>query len=320
MSECFLKKYSPKNINDFFVDDIKSIDKPLTHNIIICGNSGTGKTSLILKLISIYFNYSNNSNIYNDDNVLFMNNLKDQGIQYCRSNVKLFCQTKSSNSEIDKKIIAIDDIDTFSEVSQQVISNYINTYSNNIIFLATCTNFLKVYNGLKSRTITINMLNATNKILSDLCEKVIQNEKIIINKKYIPIIVDCSNSSYKILLNALLKIKMFDDIIDDNTIYEIVTSINNKNFERYIAYIKNKDINNSIKIIYEMASSGISVIDILYELTVYIKNVNNHLNDIDKYEIVTLISKYITIFHEVHEDVIELVFLTNDLVSKLSNT
>tara|TARA_Y100000739_G_C20605700_1_gene465453 strand:- start:2653 stop:3147 length:495 start_codon:yes stop_codon:yes gene_type:complete len=164
------------------------------------------------------------------------------------------------------------------------------------------------------------MLNATNKILSDLCEKVIQNEKIIINKKYIPIIVDCSNSSYKILLNALLKIKMFDDIIDDNTIYEIVTSINNKNFERYIAYIKNKDINNSIKIIYEMASSGISVIDILYELTVYIKNVNNHLNDIDKYEIVTLISKYITIFHEVHEDVIELVFLTNDLVSKLSNT
>ena len=69
-----------------------------------------------------------------------------------------------------------------------------------------------------------------------------------------------------------------------------------------------------------MASSGISVIDILYELTVYIKNVNNHLNDIDKYEIVTLISKYITIFHEVHEDVIELVFLTNDLVSKLSNT
>ena len=136
MTECFLKKYSPKKNEDFLVDNISLLESQLEYNILIKGDNGTGKTALIIQFIHTYLKYK--SNLYFDENVLFMNNLKDQGIQFCRTNVKLFCQTPSKDKTF-KKIIAIDDIDEFSDISQQVICNYINKYSENILFLATCT-------------------------------------------------------------------------------------------------------------------------------------------------------------------------------------
>ena len=329
MSECFLNKYSPKNINEFYVDNYSLLESPLKLNLLINGNNGSGKTSIIKHLINIYLNF--HDDMYSNENVLFMNNLKDQGIQYCRNSVKLFCQTPSTyNSEdkIYKKIIAADDIDEFSDVSQQVISNYINKYSKNIIFLATCTNTLKVYDGLKSRMIIINTILPTYDNLTLLCKKVIENENIKLNQRHIHNIITSSNFSYKILLNTLCKIKIHnsyinnksvdDENVDDETIDELITSINYNEFDKYIINIKNKNIQEALVIIFKIANSGISVIDILYEFTIYIKQKKEYLSDEDKYEIITLISKYITIFHDLHEDVIELGFLTNDLITKLS--
>lgn len=316
MTECFLKKYSPKTNEDFLVDNSTLLKSPLECNILIKGDNGTGKTALIIQLIHTYLKYK--SNLYFDENVLFMNNLKDQGIQFCRTNVKLFCQTPSKDkNKTFKKIIAIDDIDEFSDISQQVICNYLNKYSDNILFLATCTNALKVYDGMKSRMTMITMNHPTKTKLESLCNKVVTNENIVIGDKYINKIVESANFSYKVLLNTLLKIKIYDGIIDDTSISELITSVNFKDFNNYITHIKNENINEALKTIFKLANSGISVIDILYEFTLYIKNSNTKLIDSDKYEIITLVSKYITIFHDVHEDVLELAFLTNDLLSKL---
>jgi len=48
------------------------------------------------------------------DNVLYINNLHEQGISYYRSEVKTFCQTPSSVSG-KKKFIVLDDIDIINE-------------------------------------------------------------------------------------------------------------------------------------------------------------------------------------------------------------
>ena len=316
MSECFLKKYAPKQNKDYFVDNYKQLHGSVQGNTLIRGDNGTGKTSIIINLIQFYLKYQ--SNLYFDENVLFMNNLKDQGIQFCRSNVKLFCQLPSKDKSF-KKVMAIDDVDEFSDISQQVICNYVNKYSDNILFLATCTNALKVYDGLKSRMTIVNMKRPSRQNLQSLCKRVITNESISIDDKYIDIIVESANSSYKILLNTLLKIKIYDDKIDDYSISELITSINYNEFHNYITEIKKGNINEALKIIFKLANSGISVIDILYEFTLFIKSTNNTLTETDKYEIITLVSKYITIFHDLHEDILELAFLTNDLIFNLCN-
>ena len=63
---------------------------------------------------------------------MFINNLKEQGVNYYRNEMKTFCQSHSSIFN-KKKLVVIDDMDTLSEQSQQVFRNYIDKYKNNVI-------------------------------------------------------------------------------------------------------------------------------------------------------------------------------------------
>jgi len=309
MVDCFLNKYAPMVFQDFSLDNYNILNN-CDVNILINGTYSTGKTTLLFKFIQNYFITS--TNIYDDPNILFINNLKDQGIQFCRNNVKTFCQTASSILN-KKKIIAIDDIDEFSDVSQQVIANCLNKYGNNVICIASCINTLKVFNGLKSRMIFITIYSPTYDKLLDLTNNIITNENIDIDSDLIPLLIHSSNSSYKILLNTLQKIKIFNSKVDKHNIYELITSINFKNFNLYVQHIQNSNLIKAIDILDNISNSGVSVIDILFEFFYFIKNSNTDLDDMLKYNIIQIISKYIIIFNNLHEDSIELSFFTNEL-------
>ena len=58
--------------------------------------------------------------------------------------------------------------------------------------------------------------------------------------------------------------------------------------------------------------------DILDNYFVFIK-ITNLLNENEKYNIISFICKYITIFHNIHEDQIELALFTNNLIKILNN-
>lgn len=309
MCDNFLHKYAPRNINDFHIDNYKIMESCV--NLLICGPYGTGKTTLLITYIEKYF--ENSINVYADENILFINNLKDQGIHFCRNNVKMFCQTPCI-AKNKKKIIAIDDIDEFSDVSQQVICNCLNKYYDNIICIATCNNTLKVFQGLKSRMAFISVFQPTLEQISDYYVHVKKQENIIIMKSLDQIIIDSCNLSYKVLLNTLQKFKILNSKIDDKNLYELITTINYNTFNTYISYIQNKDLNKSINTITKISDSGVSVIDILYEFFLYIKDAKTNISDKKKYVIIKIISKYMTIFNNNHEDSIELAFMTNEII------
>ena len=89
----FFEKYRPKKFEDFIIDkDIVNIIKSLleidTLNILLIGNSGSGKTSL---LRSIMYEYYKTDKLPTDD-ILYINNLQEQGVQYYRNELKTFCQ------------------------------------------------------------------------------------------------------------------------------------------------------------------------------------------------------------------------------------
>lgn len=316
MVECFLNKYAPTVFEDFALDNYSILNNSDV-NILINGTYSTGKTTLLFKFIQNYF--KNSTNIYDDPNILFINNLKDQGIQFCRNNVKTFCQTACSISN-KKKIIAIDDIDEFSDVSQQVIANCLNKYGNNVICIASCINTLKVFNGLKSRMIFITIYSPTYDKLLNITKNIITNENIDIDSDLITLLIHSSNSSYKILLNTLQKFKIYNSKIDKNNIYELITSINFKNFNLYVQHIQNSNLIKAIDILDNISNSGVSVIDILFEFFYFIKNSNTALDDMLKYNIIQIISKYIIIFNNLHEDAIELSFFTNEIFNLFNST
>ena len=72
----------------------------------------------------------------------------------------------------------------------------------------------------------------------------------------------------------------------------------------------------SIQIINGLYDKGYSVMDILDNYFLFIKNAHILTED-QKYKIMPYICKYITIFHNIHEDEIELSLFTNNIIKAL---
>ena len=309
----FIHKYQPIYFKDFEQLDpttitlMQSLISLNNLNILIIGDSGTGKTSIINSIIKEYY-----GNDYNYDNVLVLNSLKEQGIQYYRNDVKIFCQTCSLIKN-KKKIVLLDDIDLINEQSQQVFRNCMDKYKHNIHFISSCTNVQKVIDSLQSRTILVQINPLTMSCLTKIMNKIKINEKLNISSDADKFILSICNNSVRILINYLEKIRIINCYVDMEMVHKLCTNISYTIFDNYTNYVINKKLTDGIKILYNLHDEGYSVMDILDNYFLYIK-LTNLLNDNIKYKLTTLVCKYIIYFHNIHEDELELALFTNNFV------
>ena len=315
----FIDKFQPIYFKDFEIDNkIIDILKTLINmdnlNILFIGDMASGKTSLLNAIIKEYYNGSNHKQY--EENVLYINSLKEQGINYYRSDVKTFCQTCSSIKN-KKKIVVLDDIDIINEQSQQVFRNCIDKFSHNVHFISSCSNTQKVIESLQSRFIIIKINPLKRENLHKILLKIKASENIEIDTEAEEFILNISNSAAKILLNYMEKFKLLNQKITYDLAVQLCTNISFLTFEEYNTLLKNNKLNEAIKLIYQIYDKGYSVMDILDSYFLFIKNTKNITED-QKYNIIPFICKYITIFHNIHEDEIELALFTNNLI-KLFN-
>ena len=310
----FLKKYQPQKFDDFIIDaDYVKLLRTMVNmdnlNLLLIGNNGSGKTSLIEATIREYYNLDS----IPKQNVLVINNLKDQGIQYYRNEVKIFSQTRS-NIPLKKKIIVIDDIDLINEQSQQVFRNCIDKYSHKVHFLASCSNTQKVIESIQSRCTIIKLKPISQSYLKIILNNIKTAEHLKINEKAEKFILNICNNSVRLLINYLEKFKLLNIPIDEKKVKEICTNISFYEFENYTrAWYINKDLQTSIKLIYSIYNKGYSVMDILDSYFSFIKITSIIQEDV-KYKIIIFILKYIAVFHTLHENDIELIIFTNELL------
>jgi DNA polymerase III delta prime subunit len=316
MSIPFIYKYKPTSFQDFeiqseIIEILNTLISMNNLNILFIGDSGSGKTSLINTLIKEYYGEH-----YYSDNILEINSLKEQGIQYYRTEVKTFCQTRCSIPN-KKKMVILDDIDNINEQSQQVFRNCIDKYKNNVHFISSCCNIQKVIDSLQSRKIIIKLKPLDNNQFFSILYKIKQKENIDIQKKAEEFIVSVCNGSIRILLNYLEKFKIIDQPITFELANKICTNISFIIFENYTKFILQNKLLDAIDILYDLFDKGYSVMDIYDNYLLFIKS-TSLLNETQKYEIIKLLCKYITIFHNIHEDEIELALFTNNLNQLLS--
>ena len=145
---------------------------------------------------------------------------------------------------------------------------------------------------------------------------IIDYEKLIIREEDKQYIINNANYSIRNMINNLEKIYILDYPIDINNCKKICTNISFQLFETYIEKLKNGDLNDCIQILYSIHDYGYSVIDILDYFFTFIKT-TTLLKEDEKYEIIPFLCKYITMFHNIHEDIIELAFFTNKIYTKL---
>ena len=319
MNNLFNIKYQPKKIDDFeFDENLKKlfINMVLMDNLslMIIGSSGSGKTTLINVLIDEYYKNINKNDINN--NLMIINTLKEQGIQYYRNEVKTFCQIPSTIKK-KKKIIVLDDIDLINEQSQQVFRNCMDKYSHNVHFICSCINTQKVIESIQSRMINIKLTLLTKDNLKKIFNKIKNNEKFIIDNDSENFILDISNNSIRILINYMEKIKLIDTIIDFELVKKLCTNINFNEFNDFLHSCMENNLNKAVSIILNIFEKGFSVIDILDNFFIFIK-INSDLSETHKYELIKLLCKYITIFNNIHEDEIELCLFANNIIDIFS--
>jgi len=314
-----IQKYQPVLLVDYDMDPnqlelIRTFIKMDNINLLLNGDVASGKTTLLKTIIGEYYAEYSYSEYKN--NILYINNLKDQGIGYYRSDVKTFCQTNSLIKK-KKKIVVLDDIDLINEQSQQVFRHFIDHFSNRVHFISSCVNIQKVSENVQSRINVINLQPIELHHLKRVADKIIKNENIHIEQAAYDCIINMSNKNIKNLINYFEKITLLhNEQITLDIVHKLCFTISLHTFDKYTDMIINKQAEEAISLIYSIYDQGYSVIDILDNYFTFIKQ-TTVLTEEQKYKIIPYICKYIEIFYNIHEDVIELALFTSNLIHAL---
>ena len=314
--DTLINKYKPYYIRDFhmnedFFEILNVLNKIDDLNLLLIGGPNTGKTSFLYALIREYYGLKKND-VFPETNIMFINNLKEQGINFYRNEMKTFCQSHTSIYG-KKKMVIIDDMDTINEQCQQVFRNYIDKYKHNVNFISVCSNIQKIIESIQSRMHILKINSLTSDKIKEIMNNIISNEKISIDEPIKEYILQISDNSIRNVINNVEKLYILEKEISLDDFKKMCSNISFKQFQDYIiSFRNNKPVNSSIKILYDIYDYGYSVIDILDYFFSFVKK-TDLLTETQKYKIIPIICKYITIFHSIHEDVIELALFTNEI-------
>ncbi len=187
------------------------------------------------------------------------------------------------------------------------------------MFISVCTNIQKVNESLQSRLHILKMNQVVRDNLVTTMNKIVEKENLSIEPAAKEFLLNISNNSIRVLINHLEKICILDEPADLALVQKLCSNISYVQFERFIEKLKTKNLQGAIGILYEIHDYGYSVIDILDYFFSFIKYTPS-LTEVQKYNMLPFLCKYITIFHKMHEDVIELAFFTNNLMQLVKET
>jgi DNA polymerase III delta prime subunit len=312
-------KYKPTMFSQFnnipeivtLLQEYMSLDKL---HIMVIGPEGAGKTILLDTIVHEYYNTSPKETYVH--NVLRINSLYEQGVNYLRTDLKHFCQTCSIIPH-KKKMLVIDDFDLLSELSQCIISTIIDKYKSKIHIVLSCNNIYKIISSIQSKIIMITLSEISNEYLQTISNNIVAEYGITIDPVSIHYIICSSRNKINQLLNYFEKILLYNSPITLPIARAICGHLNSISFETYMTHLQNKNLPMALYQLYEIYDSGSSVIDILDDFFTFIKKSN--IVDSHKYDIIQLISKYINIFYTVHENELELGMFANDMFKVINN-
>ena len=312
-----LNKYQPKSIDEINLNLntnklLKELIKINKLNLLIVGSINSGKFSLINIILNNI--YESNGKDYRNDNILYINLLKDQGLNYYKNNLKNFCETLSINNI--KKTIIIEDLDIFNEHIQTLFYNVINKYPD-INFIISTNSILKIHNSIIDLLEIIEIEKIKTPFLLNIINNINKKENLNLQDKEINYLIKISNHSISNLINYIQKIVLLKN--KQNSIYNLDSNIIIGEFNNYFELCKQNKYKDACNVIINIINNGFSIIDILESIIIYLKTYDTLLEEEEIFKIIKIVLKYINIFYNIHEDDIELYFLTKNIIDILAN-
>lgn len=306
----FLDKYAPTTIENLPINEslkalLCNFIKMNRIQLLLISHDEYLKLLIIKILIKILK--------INNDDILFTSNMKDQGVAAMRYEIKMFCQSPSKNG---KKILVVDDIHTFSESIQKLFINNIDKWIKNIHVLMTTDNIYSVDEILVTRLFPINISSVSNNTLIHMIKTTCTSEKIAMTDESQNLICALSQQNIQNIYHVLEKCMLLQSggvAITSDIIKQCCTLINFNMLKQYFEFCKAGDIMGGYNHLLKIVDNGHSVLDILNEIYTYIK-ASDFLCEEEKYKCCKIVSQYIVVFIIIHEEELELLLFTQEIV------
>ena len=314
LNDNFETKYFPKSLRELPLDIkfIEILEKCIQNNILqilLISNNEHLKLMILETIIGTL-------SIPKSDQ-LYLSQIKDQGVTNIRTEIKQFSQTPSP---FRKKILVIDDIHMFSENIQKLFINNIDKWSENIYIVVTCNNVYSVDECLVSRLFPLYIPDLKNTTLLCEIDKICDAENIQIDSELKQYIIQISEQNLQTIYHILQKCKLLqiDEVITKDLLKQSCTLINYDEMTNYFTLAKKGELKEGYEYLLTITEKGYSVMDILNEMYVFIK-ITKILTEEEKYKCCKIISSYIVHFITIHEEELELLLFTDEIIKVLKN-
>jgi len=305
----FIQKYQPKSIDECYMNREKReilmfLLSQQNFNLLFRGRQGVGKTTMIDLSLQYYYEMNNITDPNErESHILHVHVLNDMSISQTKQAIRTFCQGIYRTSPT----VVIDNLDLIHEQVQQFLRHCMDTHGDRINFIFSCENNQKVIDALQSRCILFHLDRISRKDCLHLVKRIVDDLQITMNNDAISYCINHCNYNVIYIIQTFYKIKVLGR--QDITIHllkELCHDVHTQTFKEYTQlWYKERKFDQAKEKLFFLSELGLSVVDILEGYFNYCKE-TDILQEKDVYKSLDIFTKYITIFHSIHEDEFEL--------------
>lgn len=236
----WIEKYRPNSFDGIIGQNknISLLEKLIENgslpHMILCGKSGTGKTSTILALGEKLYGKKKAFNI------MKLDASDDRGINTVRDEIKGFAE-KITLFNNGIKIIILDEADAMTFDAQFALRRIIEKYSDTTRFCLICNYDNKIIPAIKARCINLRFQPINKKVIINKLKDICKLEKIKYKKDSIDIIATLANGDLRKAINLLQSISMRSSTLVPSLCYETAGIPDYGMVESIYDFITNKE-------------------------------------------------------------------------------
>ena len=283
----WVEKFRPQLLQDIvsnnnIVETLKKyVAKQYLPHLLLCGPSGTGKTSIINACAKEL--YGDNINMM----ILNINASEERGIEIIRNKVKDFVMTKTIfDNCVDFKLVILDEADAMTNSAQGMLRRMIEDFTQNARFCLICNKLKNIDPAIQSRCVLIRFGQLKNQDVFNKIEHICKEEKIKYEPKGLELIIKISKGDMRKVLNNLQSVYMGYKIITYENVSQCLGYPHENDIKNIYKILNTNNLQNAYDKIYKIIfDNQYLLLDIINDIhSILISDLNNNKIKIDKFK------------------------------------